>query len=139
MPSIFRTSIILSLVFFGACERHVEVSGQRHWYDAWLNHSTTEAYQEFHSEIEITSGEKASLIINCEAPIIVGYFVKDGYEVTNDEGTIYMGTFSSPRMVGASPGSWREFSPEGGEIEILFENTSSIDTLLAVYTSTAKK
>ena len=73
--------MILSLLLMGACERRAEVSLQKNWYDAWLNHSTAETHQEFHSEIEIASGEKARVIINSEVPITVGYFVRDGYEV----------------------------------------------------------
>jgi len=73
--------MILSLLLMGACERRAEVSLQKNWYDAWLNHSTAETHQEFHSEIEIASGEKARVIINSEVPISVGYFVRDGYMI----------------------------------------------------------
>lgn len=105
--------MILSLLHMGACERRAEVSLQKNWYDAWLNHSTAETHQEFHSEIEIASGEKASVIINSEVPITVGYFVRDGYEVAKDDGTIYMGTLGVPRIVGASPMHLERVFPRG--------------------------
>jgi len=74
--------------------------------------------------------------IKSDTPLIVGYVVEKGYEITKDAGTIYMGTSDTPHSVGGSPGMWKEFDPANGSVSVRFENTSSIKTKLAIYTKT---
>lgn len=66
--------------------------------------------------------------------MVVGFIVEKGYEISKDSGTIYMGTNYTPHAVGGSPGTWKKFEAANGSVTIRLENTSTIETRLAIYT-----
>jgi hypothetical protein len=88
----------------------------------------------FHSEFALNAGKAHVIRIRTDVDTIVGYAVRDGYEVSRSSGTIYMGTEENPALGGGSPGIQLRFTPTQGVISVRFENTTPIDTRLAVYT-----
>ena len=139
MRPLFYIVTFFAISFLTNCKEQDSSEKTSHWYDSWLNSPTDELHQELHSEIELASGAKISLSFETSQPLIIGYYVRDGYEVTKDEGTIYMGSPTNPRMIGASPGTSQTFTAKEGVIKVIFENTSSINTSIAIYSSKSNK
>ena len=103
----------------------------RAWYSAWISKDNGE---QFYSELTLAPGEVGRVSIPSETPIVVGFIVEKGYEVSKDSGTIYMGTEETPHMVGGAPGTWKEFEAPNGLVAIRLENTSTVATRIAIYT-----
>lgn len=101
------------------------------WYSRWISESRGEG---FHSEITLPAGETSEVVISSETALVIGFIVEKGYEISQDSGTIYMGTTDAPHAVGGSPGTWKEFESSDGAIKVRLENTSGIPTRLAIYT-----
>jgi hypothetical protein len=128
-----RLALIFTMMALVGCDSgSPKVSSN--WYDTWLA-AKLDKGAVFHSEFALKSGEKNVISIDADSPTQVGYVVKEGYEVTKSTGTIHLGTEDQPKMVGGSPGTSHVFPPKGGKIVVVFENTSPIDTRLAVYTN----
>ena len=111
--------------------RSPELDSGKSWYSAWISEKDGE---QFHSEISLGAGENAEVSIPSKTPLVVGFIVEKGYEISKDTGTVYMGTADTPRAVGGSPGTWREFEAIDGVVKVRLENASSIPTRLAIYT-----
>jgi hypothetical protein len=101
------------------------------WYSKWISESRGER---FDSEISLAAGEAGEVVISSETPLVIGFIVEKGYEISKDPGTVYMGTTDTPHAVGGSPGTWREFESSDGAVKVRLENASGIPTRLAIYT-----
>jgi len=111
-----------------------------HWSDDWLNSATSDRLQKFHSEVILNSKDKVTVEFESSQALIIGFVVRDSYEVTKSKGMIYIGSSEKDlRGFGATVGTSKEFTPVDGKILVMFENDSTINTSIAVYTSNPKE
>lgn len=131
-----RATLTFMLMMMAGCNRS-QPKADANWYDVWLSKKLHQGAV-FQTEFALKSGGTHTLSINVNRSIEVGFVVKDGYEISKSNGTIYLGTVDHPKIIGASPGAIHAFTEKNGEIVVLFENTSPFDTRLAVYTNETK-
>lgn len=113
-------------------------SGAKTWYAGYFE-SSLGAGQTFHSELLLTAGQKAELKIPSKEAIIIGFTLEKGYEVFHAKSWVYLGTPEEPHKVGGAPGVALEFEPKDGVITLIVENTSPVDTKVAIYTEPIRK
>ena len=137
MKLILSFSILISMV---SCNQDHGITAPRenqqeiaNWYDSWIAEEINDGAS-FHSDLKFNAGEVSLIDIKSDTELIVGLIVKHGFEVSKDAGTIWMGTVSEPRKAAGSPGFKVSFTPVNGEVRLRIENTSSVDTRVALYT-----
>lgn len=130
--------LALAALCLVACKQDVskstgnpEIDATQSWYSTCISGKSGE---HFHSEIGLGAGEFGEVSVASEAPLVVGFVVEKGYEISKGHGTIYMGTADAPRAIGGSPGACREFEATGGVVRVRLENASRIPTRIAIYT-----
>lgn len=106
------------------------------WYGPWIRNDI-EAGAAFHSEFALAAGEVRTIVLASESAVTIGLVVKDGYEITKTAGSIYMGTDKEPHRASGSPGFSAAFSPDDGVIRLRIENTTVLDTRIALHTKPA--
>lgn len=129
----FLSFLAILLLMPGCSDRHEDKSGSHgEWYRPWIEDHLAEGAS-FHSEFPLKNGEVRWIELSAETPTTVGFVVKDGYEVFKSGGQIFMGTDKQPHMIGGSPGVGQTFTPVDRLLRVRFENTSGLDTRIAVY------
>ena len=113
-------------------------SSPKTWYTSYFANSLN-AGRTFHSELLLTAGKKTELKIPTKEPIIIGFTLEKGYEVYHSRSWVYMGTPEEPHKFGGAPGISLKFEPKDGEITLIVENTSPVDTRAAIYTEPISK
>ena len=103
------------------------------WYTIWLEDEIDQGAF-FNSELPILAGSIVSIEIQAEDRIEVGLVVKDGFDVSKLPGSIFMGTKDESRKIGGSPGIRGYFVAKDGLVSLDIENTTNIDTRIAVWT-----
>ena len=104
------------------------------WYWQWIKKDIEDGAS-FHSEFALRAGEVRTMNLASEGDLKIGAAVKHGYEITKAEGTIYLGTEEQPHRAGGSPEFSVKFSPENGVIRLRIENTTAVDTRIALHTT----
>ena len=129
IPLIFL--ILFSI--YGCAEGNPGGGDSKAWYTGWIKRALADGAS-FHSEFPLKAGEIRKIELKSEREIKVGLVVKDGYDIFKAGGSIHMGTDKQPRMASGTPGFSVTFTPEGGVVHLRVENTTAIDTRIALHT-----
>jgi len=108
------------------------------WYASYFA-SSLSAGETFHSELQLAAGQKAELKIDSKVPIIVGFTLEKGFDVSHSKGSVWLGPPEMPHKIGGAPGVSNKFEPEDGVVTLIVENDSPVDTRVAIYTKPVGK
>jgi hypothetical protein len=129
-----RTSLFLlvSILVIGCKKETADSASGAEWYSTWIESDLADGAA-FHSEFPLKAGVVEWVEFESNKQITVGLVVKDGYDISKSADSICMGTEEQPRMISGSPGIGHSFDPRNGVVRLRLENTSKIDTRIALY------
>lgn len=100
------------------------------WYQSWMNEGQT-----LHAEFSLKAGDTRKFRIPSAEPLTVGFTLSAGFDIVKSGGTVYLGTPDQPHTAGGAPGVFIDLAPEDGNIDVLVENASGVETRVALYTA----
>ena len=129
-------ALLVSLLIIGCSEKTTETNNDEQraeWYAPWIERDLKDGAT-FHSEFLLKTGEIKWIELQADNRMRVGFIAKKGDDITKSGGSITMGTEDDPHRASGSPGFSQIFESKDGLVRLCLENTSTIDTRIALHT-----